>query len=449
MKEIQEDILSLIAKTTTLEKSFSNEGKNTIILFADMEKSTHYKATHTIFEGLRKVITHNTMINDIIKKRQGNVIKWLGDGVMASFDENEYLNSVFASIEIQNSFKEYNDNKSVEDQINCKIGISMGQCVEIPKTSISMKDIMGLPVDKASRIQTLAKPGQILLDHNLRKRISDNAKKTKQDKVEQKITFGSPKLRNLRGIGTVKISEIKSGKKLLGINNEEEDLSNTQLASLAKILIKNHTNDLTTQTRTQKQPSTYYKFLVDDDEKHKLVRRLITESKKSVKILSYSFSSWKDRIEVPLLDALKRGVKIDILILSGTSKHRFEKTLYESFHDGISPKDWITKVQKIRNSYQTSLQSSLDTIKIWQSELDSSYKKLLNIRSYDELPVFYGFLFDDRRLSFTSSYVDLIERGYNLPVIYMSKGHDILGNTLIKTFQTWFDIKFSTGNSIS
>ena len=449
MNEIQEDILSLIAKTTTLEKSFSNEGKNTIILFADMEKSTHYKATHTIFEGLRKVITHNTMINDIIKKRHGNVIKWLGDGVMASFDENEYLNSVFASIEIQNSFKEYNDNKSVEDQINCKIGISMGQCVEIPKTSISMKDIMGLPVDKASRIQTLAKPGQILLDHNLRKRISDNAKKTKHGKADQKIIFGSPKLRNLRGIGTVKISEIKSGKKLLGINNEEEDLSNTQLASLAKILIKNHTNDLTPQTRPQKQPSTHYKFLVDDDEKHKLVRRLITESKKNVKILSYSFSSWKDRIEVPLLDALKRGVKIDILVLSGTSKHRFEKILYESFHDGISSKDWITKVQKIRNSYQTSLQSSLDTIKIWQSELDSSYKKLLNIRSYDELPVFYGFLFDDRRLSFTSSYVDLIERGYNLPVIYMSKGQDILGNTLIKTFQTWFDIKFSTGNSIS
>ena len=179
MKQNSEDILSLIAKTTTMEKKFSNEGKNTIVLFADMEKSTQYKATHTIFEGLRKVIIHNTTINDAIKKRKGNVIKWLGDGVMASFDESEYLDSVLASIEIQDFFKEYNLDKSAEDKINCKIGLSVGQCVDIPKTSISTKDIMGLPVDKAARIQSLAKPGQILVDYDLRKKITDYFKKTR------------------------------------------------------------------------------------------------------------------------------------------------------------------------------------------------------------------------------------------------------------------------------
>ena len=205
MKTNTENILSLIAKTTTMEKRFSSEGKNTIILFADMEKSTHYKATHTVFEGLRKIITHNTTINDVVKKRKGNVIKWLGDGVMASFDESEYLDSVLTSIEIQNFFKEYNLNQSVEDKINCKIGLSMGQCVDIPKSSISTKDIMGLPVDKASRIQSLAKPGQILVDYNLRKKISDYFKKNNIAKKDKDIVFSSPKLRNLRGIGKVKI----------------------------------------------------------------------------------------------------------------------------------------------------------------------------------------------------------------------------------------------------
>ena len=91
---------------------------------------------------------------------------------------------------------------------------------------------------------------------------------------------------------------------------------------------------------------------------------MIDESKESIKILSYSFRSWKDRVEVPILNALKRGVKIDILVLSGSSKHRFEKTLYESFRESVSTKDWMNKVQNIQKSYHTSLQSTLDKIQI-------------------------------------------------------------------------------------
>ena len=449
MEKNTEDILSLIAKTTTMEKRFSSEGKNTIILFADMEKSTHYKATHTVFEGLRKVITHNTTINDAVKKRKGDVIKWLGDGVMASFDESEYLNSVLSSIEIQDFFKEYNIDKSTEDKINCKIGLSIGQCVDIPKSSISTRDIMGLPVDKASRIQSLAKPGQILVDYDLRKKITDYFKKNNVVKKNKNIVFSSPKLRNIRGIGGVKISEVKSGSKFLGINNEEYDLTGDQLRSLADILTNNHLKDISDKLPTQKKQHQHYKFLVDDEEKHQLVRNMIDESKESVKILSYSFSSWKDRIEVPILNALKRGVKIDILVLSGFSKHRFEKTLYESFHESITTKDWMNKVQNIQKSYHTSLQITLDKIKIWKNKLDSTHKELLNIKSYDELPVMYGFMFDDKKLTFTSPYMDLVETGYNLPLVYISEGKDILGNILTKTFQTWFDLNFVTGREIS
>ena len=374
------------------------------------------------------------------------MIKWLGDGVMASFDESEYLDSVLASIEIQDFFKEYNLDKSTEDKINCKIGLSIGQCVDIPKTSISTKDIMGLPVDKAARIQSLAKPGQILVDYDLRKKIIDYFKKMKKGKD---ITFSSSKLRNLKGIGKVKISEIKSGPKLLGIDNEENDFSNTQLNLLANILTNNHLNSISDKSHLQKKQSQNYKFLVDDEEKHQQVRNMIDESKKSIRILSYSFSSWKDRVEIPILNALKRGVKIDILVMSGSSKHRFEKTLYESFRESISIKEWIDKVQNIQKSYHTSLQSTLDKIKIWKNELDSTHKELLNIKSYDELPTMYGFMSDEKKLSFTSTYIDLVETGYNLPVIYISQGNNILGNILIKTFQTWFDLNFVTGKDIS
>lgn len=448
MSKDAEDILSLIAKTTTMEKRFSSEGKNTIVLFADMEKSTYYKATHTVFEGLRKIITHNTTIDDAVKKRKGNVIKWLGDGIMASFDESQYLDSVLTSLEIQNFFKEYNKDKSIEDKINCKIGLSIGQCVEIPKSPISTRDIMGLPVDKAARIQSLAKPGQILVDYDLRKKITEYFKKNKTAKASKDVVFSPVTLRYLRGIGKVKVSEIKSGPKFLGIDNEENDFSTIQLESLADILENNHLNDISDKLLLQKKQSRHYRFLADDDKKHQLVRTLIDESKDNIKILSYSFSSWKDRVEVPILNALKRGVKIDILVLSGSSKHRFEKTLYESFRESISTKDWIDKVNNIQKSYHTNLQSTLDKIKIWKNDLDSDHKKLLNIRSCEELPMMYGFMFDGKILSFTSPYTDLVETGYHLPVIYICEGKDLLANILIKTFQTWFDLNFVTGKNI-
>lgn len=440
------DILSLMKKATTIEKSFSNEGKNTVILFADLEKSAYYKATHTVFEGLRKIITHNSAISDIVRKRGGNVIKWLGDGVMASFDEKNHLNSILASIEIQNFFNQYNNDKSIDDKINSRIGMSVGQCVEIPKTSISAKDLMGLPVDKAARIQSLARPGQILLDYDLKRLIQNHKIKTKQKPISEKIIFSSSKLRNLRGIGKVKIIEVRWRKKLFGINNEEDDFTNIQLKALANILTKNRNRQLR-HTYTKKQSSTY-KFLSDDEEKSRLIINRINNSKKNIRILSYSFSSWKDKIEEPILAALRRGVKIDILVLSGFSKFRFEKTMYESFQDSISPQDWTNKVQKIRKSYQTNLQSTLDMIKIWKNDLDSSHRDLLNLKSYDEMPILYGFMFDDAKLSFTSLFIDLVERGHNLEAFYVEEGNDILSDMLIRTFRTWFDIKFITGKEL-
>ncbi|WP_316506473.1 hypothetical protein [Nitrosopumilus sp.] len=51
------------------------------------------------------------------------------------------------------------------------------------------------------------------------------------------MSFRSEKLRNLRGIGPVKISEIRWDK-FLQIRKEENDLAQKQLKALAEILSK-------------------------------------------------------------------------------------------------------------------------------------------------------------------------------------------------------------------
>ncbi len=68
-------MLTLLTKATDLEQQFKKNAKNTIILFIDLQDSTHYKTTHTFFESLRKIITHNTIVSYVIRKNHGITIK--------------------------------------------------------------------------------------------------------------------------------------------------------------------------------------------------------------------------------------------------------------------------------------------------------------------------------------------------------------------------------------
>jgi class 3 adenylate cyclase len=293
------EILSLLTQVTELEQKFQKKGKNTIVFFADLEGSTHYKTTHTFFESLRKIMTHNSVISDIIKKNHGEVIKWLGDGIMARFSENNTIKSIETAVEINQFFLEYNKNKSKEDKINTKIGISVGRCLDIDNLGNNKNDLMGIAVDTASRIQALAKPGQILIDYELKLRIKNLAvnKKKKQNAKEAWFSFGAMKLRNLRGIGPVKIAEVRWNK-LLDIKREEDDFTKEQLKELATILSKNNEHMIL-------DSSTFCKPLLSDEEKQVAVRNCFQNSKNIIRILAYSLSSWKERIEKPLLDAIK------------------------------------------------------------------------------------------------------------------------------------------------
>lgn len=61
-------MLALLTRVTDLEQLFQKQSKNTIIIFVDLQGSTYYKTTHTFFESLRKIMTHNNVVSDVIKK---------------------------------------------------------------------------------------------------------------------------------------------------------------------------------------------------------------------------------------------------------------------------------------------------------------------------------------------------------------------------------------------
>ena len=64
------------------------------------------------------------------------------------------------------------------------------------------------------------------------------------------------------------------------------------------------------------------------------------------------------------------------------------------------------------------------------------------------MPNYYGFTFDENKLIFSSFYVDLTERGYNLPAVFIEKNKETLGGIILLGFQNWFDIKFALNEQL-
>lgn len=91
---------------------------------------------------------------------------------MAKFSEKNIIASIKVSVEILRFFSEYNKDKAKDDQINTKIGISIERCIEIFSIDNPASGLMEIPVDASSRIQSLARSKQIIIDNEMRKKIS-------------------------------------------------------------------------------------------------------------------------------------------------------------------------------------------------------------------------------------------------------------------------------------
>ena len=90
-----------------------------------------------------------------IDAHNGRIFKTIGDGIMAEF--NSAVDSVECGIEIQKLSIEKSNTENADSQISFRIGINLGDVI------ISGDDILGDGVNIASRVESLAEPGQVLI----------------------------------------------------------------------------------------------------------------------------------------------------------------------------------------------------------------------------------------------------------------------------------------------
>ena len=133
----------------------SSQRQLAAIMFTDIEGYTsvmHHNEKGAI--ALRE--RHRSVFENCTKKYQGTIVQYFGDGTLSTFSST--VEAVNCAIELQKAFLE-------EPEIPVRIGIHVGDIVQ------SKDDIIGDAVNVASRIESCAVPGSILISDKVHDQI--------------------------------------------------------------------------------------------------------------------------------------------------------------------------------------------------------------------------------------------------------------------------------------
>ncbi|HUH05406.1 MAG TPA: DUF5939 domain-containing protein [Kofleriaceae bacterium] len=125
-------------------------------LFTDIRGSTEMYEALGDSAAYAVVQEHFRLMSDLIRRREGGVVKTIGDAVMAVFPVN--VDGVRAACEVQRALGASDDPLR---QVEVKIGLHRGPAIAV--TSNRMVDYFGRTVNLAARTQGEAKPREVLL----------------------------------------------------------------------------------------------------------------------------------------------------------------------------------------------------------------------------------------------------------------------------------------------
>src|SRR3989338_3386033 len=97
--------------------------KLSAIMFTDI-KNFSKKMGEDEVAGLQVLRVHDAMMKEVVERHGGIVIKSIGDSFMVDF--SSAVNAVKCAIDAQESFWNYNKEKSEFEKIEIRVGIHLG-----------------------------------------------------------------------------------------------------------------------------------------------------------------------------------------------------------------------------------------------------------------------------------------------------------------------------------
>ena len=168
MKKSEGNLDRLLKARAEIDEELRQHKSTLTVLFTDIVGSTGYFERFGDTAGLAMLHRHTEQATATIQQSQGNVIKTIGDSVMAEFPEPAL--AVRAAIDIQRQQWKQNEQLPDHEQIHLRIGIHAGLGFRYGG------DVYGDVVNVAARVTKRTGPAQILVSAAVREAASREQK---------------------------------------------------------------------------------------------------------------------------------------------------------------------------------------------------------------------------------------------------------------------------------
>lgn len=126
--------------------------RTVVVVFTDLAGSTQLKSSMGDTRASELIRQHHELVRKLVDETRGHIIKSLGDGFMLRFDAP--TDALTFSL-----FLQFAHATVKKDLPKVRIGLNLGEVSEDEDAG----DLHGMAVDIASRVQSLAEPGQVLM----------------------------------------------------------------------------------------------------------------------------------------------------------------------------------------------------------------------------------------------------------------------------------------------
>jgi class 3 adenylate cyclase len=149
----------LLEQRERIEALIKNKYTRVItIMFTDLKGSTKLAETQGDVATRLLIKRHNDIVFPAIAAQRGTLVKTMGDGTLSYFAEA--ADAVRAAVQAQRGLKEYNRARPGGIPLLMRVGINTGSGI------VESNDLFGDAVNVASRFETLAEPGEILISES-------------------------------------------------------------------------------------------------------------------------------------------------------------------------------------------------------------------------------------------------------------------------------------------
>jgi adenylate cyclase len=164
----------------TQEDLMGATDKNVTILFTDIVGFTRLSEQMSPREVNQLLNQYFSRMTDIIFEYEGTLDKYLGDGVMAVFGapmekRDDPVRAIKAALKMRQELDQLKEQGVLDHQFNIRIGINTGTVVagNIGSPKRLEYTVIGDPVNIASRLESNAKPNQILIGKETHDMVKD------------------------------------------------------------------------------------------------------------------------------------------------------------------------------------------------------------------------------------------------------------------------------------